>query len=110
MDKPPAREMPRDVWVELRTSTDRIEGLVRLPAQSKARRISDLLKVADRGESGVIHLMNVTVYDQATNAVKFRKRSLGVNKEMVIYASPLGAEEPALKKVFDIPAVGMSAN
>ena len=110
MDKLPVREMPRDVWIELRTATDRIEGLVRLPAKSKARRISDLLKIADRGESGVLHLMNVTVYDQATNTVKFRKRSIGVNKELVIYASPLGAEEPMLKKIFDVPAVGMSAN
>ena len=110
MERTPSNEAPRDIWVELRTETDRIEGLVRLPAKSKARRISDLLKIADRGESGVIHLMNATVYDAATNAVKFRKRSLGVNVDKVIYASPLGAEEPSVKKVFDIPAVGMSAN
>ncbi len=110
MDKPTARESARDVWVELRTATDRIEGVVRIPAKSKARRISDILKVADRGENGLLHLMNATVYDQATNTVKFKRRTLGVNKDLVVFASPLTAEEPMIKKGFDIQTVAMSAN
>lgn len=110
MQKPPAREMPRDVWIELRTATDRIEGVVRIPAGSKSRRISDVLQYADRGDNGLLHLMNATVYDQVTHGVKFKRRSLGINRNLILYASPLGAEEPALKKVFDIPTVGMSAN
>lgn len=85
----PKPRSTREVWIELRTASDRIEGIVRVPLTSRSRRIADVIKHADRDGSGILHLTKVTVFDLRTNAVKFHKRSLGVNRQSVIFAGPL---------------------
>ncbi|MBI4054888.1 MAG: hypothetical protein HY402_02005 [Elusimicrobia bacterium] len=93
----------REVWVELRTPEERIEGMVKVPAHSRCRRISDFIWHADRGALGILHLANATVFNGQTNAVKFRKSALGVNKNQVIYFSLLNPEkEKDTQQVWDI--------
>lgn len=79
----------REVWVELRTSTERIEGAVRVAASGRCRRIGDVVGAADRDGSGILHLVQATVFDAQTNAVKFHRSSLGVSRQQVIFAAPL---------------------
>lgn len=79
----------RDVWIELRTATDRIEAIVRMPLDAHSRRIGDIVRQADRDVSGILHLSQATVFDIRTNAVKFHKNSLGVSRQQVIFAAPL---------------------
>jgi len=97
------REVPtRDVWMEVHTPEDRIEGVVRVPANSRCRRIADLVWHADRGASGILHLANVTVYDKKTSSVRFRKNSLGINKQHVIYCFPVNQQAGEPHQVWDI--------
>ncbi len=79
----------RELWVELRTASERIEGVVRVPASSRCRRIGDIIRQADRDDSGVLHLARAVVFDSRTNSVKFERRNLGVSRRSVIFASPL---------------------
>lgn len=79
----------REVWVELRTTTERIEGAVRMKADARCRRIGDVVKQADRDDSGILHLVQATVFDALTNEVKFHRSSLGVSRQQVIFAAPL---------------------
>ena len=81
----------KDIWVELRTAGERIEGVVRVPKDARTRRISDILKLADRDQCGILHLLNVTVFDARSNAVRFHKRSMGINRDSVTFASRLEA-------------------
>ncbi|MBI4052302.1 MAG: hypothetical protein HY400_07330 [Elusimicrobia bacterium] len=99
----------RDIWVELRTNNERIEGIIRVPEDSRCRRIADLIWHADRGASGVLHLTKATVYDLKTEEVKFRKEILGINRQIVAFAAPLNGsafEKPSGK----IPAIDISQN
>lgn len=79
----------REVWIELRTSTERIEGAVRVAASGRCRRIGDVVSAADRDGSGILHLVQATVFDAQTNEVKFHRSSLGVSRQQVIFAAPL---------------------
>ena len=99
----------REVWIELRTSTERIEGVVRMKADARARRIADVLKQSDRDDSGVLHLVNATVFDTRTNQVKFHKRSLGVNRQQVTYASPIEVPNES-KMPWGLPPAEVLAN
>lgn len=104
------QDRSREQWIELRTQTERIEGVVHMPPSSKGRRIADFLLESERGQCGMLHMAHATVFDLETGAIKFRKRNLAVNKAMVIYASPLSANESLPKRVIKGPLVGMSAN
>lgn len=100
----------REQWVELRTATERIEGIVHMPTGVKGRRISDFLMEADRGHCGMLHLTRATVFDLETNRIKFHKQSLAVNRALVIYAAPLASHESMPKRVYEPPMAGVSAN
>jgi hypothetical protein len=100
----------REQWVELRTQTERIEGIVHMPAGAKGRRISDFIMEADRGHTGMLHLTCATVFEVDSNRIKFHKQSLAVNKSMVLYAAPLSSKEMMTKRVYEPPIAGMSAN
>ncbi len=88
---PEPQEPPRfkEVWVELRTPTERIEGAVRMKVDARCRRIGDVVMQADRDGSGILHLVQATVFDAQTNAVKFHRSSLGISRQQVIFAAPL---------------------
>ena len=109
-DKLINEDRSREQWIELRTQTERIEGVVHMPASSKGRRIADFLLESDRGHCGMLHLAHATVYDINTGAIKFRKRNLAVNKAMVMFASPSSASENLPKGGLKTPLVGMNAN
>lgn len=104
------KKKSRQQWIELRTQSERIEGIVVMPMGSKRRRIADILAEADRGHSGMLHLAEATVYDLQTNKVVFQKRSLAVNKALVLYAAPLSAHDTLPKKVWEAPLMGASVN
>ena len=98
------REVPtRDIWMEIYTPQERIEGAVRVPAHSRCRRIADLIWHADRGASGVLHLAQATVYDRKTSEIKFHKNSLGVNKSQVLFCFPMQRSAQENEPVWDIP-------
>lgn len=88
---PEPQEPPRfrEVWVEMRTATERIEGAVRVKADARCRRIGDVVQAADRDGSGILHLVQATVFDAQTNTVKFHRSSLGISRQQVIFAAPL---------------------
>ena len=104
------KEPLREQWIELRTATDRIEGLILIPKATQTRRIADLLLQADRGHCGMLHIAQATVYDLKTNEKKFYKPSLAVNRALVIYAAPLTANETLPKGVFEPSLAGLSSN
>ncbi|MBI4057682.1 MAG: hypothetical protein HY399_09065 [Elusimicrobia bacterium] len=99
----------RDIWVELWTNKERIEGIVRVPDNSRCRRIADLIWHADRGASGVLHLTKATVYDLKTEAVKFRKEVLGVNRQMVTFAAPKDSDNLG-KPTNENPTIDITQN
>ena len=81
-----------------------------LHRRSLVFRISDFLSEADRGHCGMLHLSNATVYDLESNKILFRKRTLAVNRSLVIFAAPLLSHESLPKGVFEPPLVGLSHN
>jgi len=110
LPKPQKEPRGQDRWIELRTQTERIEGVVFIPGEKKSRRISDLLLQADRGGDGMLHLSQAAVYDLETNDLKFRKRSLAINRAMVLYASPLLSGEGLPKRIWEPPKAALSTN
>lgn len=90
----------RDVRVEIRTATERIEGFIKIPAEAQnyCKRLSDILWYADRGGTGVLTLSNAFVYDLKTSKLITRQSLLGVAKAQITYFWLLpqegGAEQP----------------
>lgn len=90
----------RDVRVEIRTASERIEGFIKIPieAQNYCKRLSDILWYADRGGTGVLTISNAFVYDLKTSKLITRQSLLGVAKAQITYfwLLPLegGAEQP----------------
>ncbi|MBI2070568.1 MAG: hypothetical protein HYT79_08175 [Elusimicrobia bacterium] len=77
----------KDVRVEVRTSTERVEGFIKIPveAQNYCKRLSDVLWYADRGGTGILTVANASVYDLKTAKLITRQRLLGVAKAQVTY-------------------------
>ncbi|MEK6543202.1 MAG: hypothetical protein AABZ44_02025 [Elusimicrobiota bacterium] len=77
----------KNVRVEIRTLSERIEGFVKIPveAQNYCKRLSDVLWYADRGGSGIITVANAFVYDLKTSKLVTRQTLLGVAKSQIVY-------------------------
>ncbi|MBI4064414.1 MAG: hypothetical protein HY401_08965 [Elusimicrobia bacterium] len=77
----------KDIRVEIRTSSERIEGLIKIPseAQNYCKRLSDILWYADRGGTGILTVANASVYDLKTAKLITRQKLLGVAKAQVTY-------------------------
>src|SRR3989338_6807236 len=58
----------KDARVEIRTASERIEGVIRIPleAQNYCKRLSDIIWYADRGGTGILTIANASVYDLKT--------------------------------------------
>lgn len=85
----------KDVRVEIRTSSERIEGYIKIPveAQNYCKRLSDILWYADRGGTGVLTVANAYVYDLKTAKLITRQNLLGVAKSQLVYFWLLPSEE-----------------
>ncbi|MFC1522424.1 hypothetical protein ACFL6Y_08455 [Elusimicrobiota bacterium] len=96
----------KNIRVEMRTSTERIEGFVKIPAeaQSYCKRLSDILWYADRGGSGILALANAFVYDLQTNKMITRQSLLGISKAQITYFWILPQENEREPFVLDLSA------
>lgn len=93
----------KDVRVEIRTRSERIEGFIKIPAEAQnyCKRLSDILWYADRGGTGILTVANASVYDLASAKLILRQSLLGVAKSQVMYfwLLPLEGEEGQLPVV-----------
>ncbi|MBI4669042.1 MAG: hypothetical protein HY747_07625 [Elusimicrobia bacterium] len=95
------KSQTKDVRVEIRTATDRIEGFVKIPAEAQnyCKRLSDILWYADRGGTGILTVANASVYDLKTSKLVTRQKLLGVSKSQVAYFWLLPSEGETEKPV-----------
>ena len=93
----------KDVRVEIRTRSERIEGFIKIPveAQNYCKRLSDILWYADRGGTGILTVANAAIYDLGTSKLITRQLLLGVAKSQVNYfwLLPLQGEQGRLPVV-----------
>ncbi|MBI4370148.1 MAG: hypothetical protein HY547_07960 [Elusimicrobia bacterium] len=98
----------KDVGVEIRTASERIEGFIKIPAEAQnyCKRLSDILWYADRGGTGILTVANASVYDLKTSKLITRQPLLGVAKSQVTYFWLLGGDSASETQIVEISERG----